>query len=197
MDLPDQKQITQILNEVSQGDPKAAYDLLPLVYDALRKLAWARMAKLPPNTTLQPTALVHEAFLRIVGDEKSEGWENRRHFFGAAAQAMRRILVEQARRKASIKRGGKFKKVKIDNIDLIIDAPSEDILALDEALERFSREDPDKAKIVMLRYFAGLNREETAAAMDMSLRTCDRQWRYIIARLQQLMSESKGASADE
>ena len=197
MNLPVQGRVTQILQALDRGDPNAASELLPLVYEALRRLARARMAKLPPNTTLQPTALVHEAYLRLVGREGDQEWKSRGHFFGAAALAMRRILVEQARRKASLKRGGEQKRICMEEADLCIEEPSEDILALDEALDRLEEEDPGKAKIVMLRYFAGLTREEAAAAMGISLRTCDRQWRYILARLQQFLSEKKGPDRDD
>ena len=190
MRSPDQSQITQILRAAKEGDAQVASELLPLVYDALRKLAEARMARLPPHTTLQPTALVHEAYLRLVGNDDDGAWKNRRHFFGAAAQAMRRILVEHARRKASLKKGGDRKKVHIDAVDLFIEEPAEDILALDEALDLLADEDPTKARIVELRYFAGLTREETASTLGLALRTCDRMWRYSLARLQQFMSES-------
>jgi RNA polymerase sigma factor (TIGR02999 family) len=164
--------------------------MLPLVYGELRKLARARLAKVPPGNTLQPTALVHEAYLRLAGSE-AEGWKSRGHFFGAAAQAMRQILVDQARRKAAAKHGGDQQRVDADDWELAIEPPAEDILALNQALERLEQRDEHKARIVMLRYFGGLNREETAAALGMSVRTLDREWRYIVAWLHKAMSEEQ------
>ena len=176
--------VTQMLQAVGKGDSEAATKLLPLVYAELRKLARARMAKLPPGNTLQPTALVHEAYLRLVGDA-DPSWNSRGHFFGAAAEAMRQILVDQARRKSAKKHGGDRRRLDADEIDLPIEGPGDDILALDQALDRLTQEDPRKAKIVVLRYFGGLTREETAAALDVSVRTVDYEWRYIVARLRQ------------
>lgn len=143
-----------MLRATGSGDPKAAADLLPLVYSELRKLARARMAKTPPGNTLQPTALVHEAYLRLIGTDQPS-WNSRGHFFGAAAQAMRQILIEQARRKGSKKHGGDRKRVDIADVEPIIESPSEDLLALDEALKQLEQADPRQGKIVMLRYFAG------------------------------------------
>ena len=180
--MSDTDRVTEILQAANQGDQTATSKLLPLVYAELRRLARAQMAGLPPGNTLQPTALVHEAFLRLVSTGGND-WNTRGHFFTAAAEAMRRILVEQARRKASLKRGGDRQRVDAADEDLAIDAPSTDVLALDEALERLQADDPRKAQIVMYRYFAGLNRDETASAMDISVRTVDREWRYIKARL--------------
>jgi RNA polymerase sigma factor (TIGR02999 family) len=164
------------------GDRKAAAELLPLVYAELRALARARLAGLPPGNTLQPTALVHEVYLRLVGDQ-DPGWNSRGHFFAAAAEAMRQALVDQARRKNRVKHGGGKKRIDLEEFDVPLAQPVEDILALDEALNRLHADDPRKAQIVSLRYFAGLNREETAAALDLSLATIDREWRYIVARL--------------
>jgi RNA polymerase sigma factor (TIGR02999 family) len=172
------KAVTQLLQDITAGDEGAAASLLPLVYAELRRLAKSRMAKIPPGQTLQPTALVHEAYLRLVGAH-DPGWESRGHFFAAAARAMRDILVEQARRKASIKHGGDRRRVGADEVPLSIEPPSEDLLALNEALERLERDDPRKGQIVMLRYFAGLSREETADALGLTVRTIDREWRYI------------------
>ncbi|MHC4089374.1 MAG: ECF-type sigma factor [Planctomycetota bacterium] len=180
--------LTQVLSAASTVDRQAATELLPLVYDELRKLAQARMAKLPPGNTLQPTALVHEAYARLVGKD-DPGWDTRGHFFAAAAEAMRQVLVDQARRKNRLKRGGGKKRIEIDDFDAPLNCPVEDVLALDMALERLGRDDPRKAQIVTLRCFAGLNREETAAAMDLSLATIDREWRYIVARLHKELSE--------
>lgn len=174
--------IMETLEAATRGDPRAAADLLPLVYAELRDLARSRMANLPPGNTLQPTALVHEAFCRLVGP-KDPGWDSRGHFFAAAAESMRQVLVDQARRKNRLKRGGGKKRIDLDEFDVPLASPVEDILAMDEAIERLRADDPRKAQIVTLRYFAGLTREETAVAMDLSVSTIDREWRYIVARL--------------
>ncbi len=174
--------VTQMLRAAGDGDPKAAADLLPLVYSELRKLARAKMAKTPPGNTLQPTALVHEAYLRLIGSDEVS-FTNRGHFFGAAAQAMRQILVEQARRKGSKKRGGDRQRLDVADIEPAIETPSEDLLAIDEALKRLEQANPRQGKIVMLRYFAGLTNEETAAALDISVRTVEGEWRFIRAFL--------------
>ncbi|MCO6438368.1 MAG: sigma-70 family RNA polymerase sigma factor [Phycisphaerae bacterium] len=178
-----------MLRSLSQGARQAADDLLPLVYDELRRLAQARLAKTPPGQTLQPTALVHEAYLKLVGSE-DPGWEGRAHFFGAAARAMRDILVDQARRKASVKRGGGRRRVDAAQATPSIEPPSDDLLSLDEALRRLEKEDSRKGEIVMLRYFAGLSRDETAAALGVSPRTVDREWRYSIAWLHMELSDN-------
>ena len=177
--------VTQILDAMERGDPDASAELLPLVYDELRRLAEARMAKTPPGNTLQPTALVHEAFLRLVGGQDRD-WNSRGHFFAAAARAMRNILVDQARRKASVKHGGDRKRVDAEEaeaVELAIDPPSDDILALDEALTRLEESDPRKAQIVMLHHFAGLTMEQTAAAIGVSVPTVEREWRFTRALL--------------
>ena len=176
------KTITQVLATLAGGEKQAAAELLPLVYAELRRLAKSRLAKLPPGQTLQPTALVHEAFVKLVGSS-DPGWQNRGHFFGAAARAMRDILVDQARRKASLKHGGDRQRVDTDDMELAIETPVVDLLALDEALNRLEQDDERKARIVMLRYFAGLSREETAEVLGITTRTIDREWRYIVARL--------------
>jgi RNA polymerase sigma factor (TIGR02999 family) len=178
---------TQTLHAASQGDPKASSELLPLVYEELRALAHARMVKVPPGNTLQPTALVHEAYLRLVKDA-DPSWNSRGHFFAAAAQAMRQILVDQVRRKRSAKRGGDQKHVSADDVEIAFEALEFDAMALHLALERLERDDPRKAQIVLLRYFAGLDREETAKCLDVSVRTIDREWRYIVARLHRELS---------
>ena len=185
--------VTQMLRAASAGNAKAADELLPLVYAELRKLAQARMAKTPPGNTLQPTALVHEAYLRLVGRD-DPSWHSRGHFFGAAAQAMRQILVEQARRKASIKRGGDRQRVDLDAVEPAIEPPSEDILALDEALRRLEQEDPRKAKIIMLHYFAGLTLRETAAALGVSVPTVERDWRFTRTYLYTVLKDSEADS---
>ncbi len=172
------KVVTSVLQAARRGDRQAAAELLPLIYDELRDLARSRMAKLPPGQTLQATALVHEAYLRLLGDADPQ-WDSRGHFFAAAARAMRDILVEQARRKASRKHGGGLPRVEPDDSDLAIPPPTEDVLAVDEALQRLEAEDPRKGQIVNLRYFAGLTAKETAAALGVSKGTIDREWRYI------------------
>lgn len=174
--------LAETLHAASKGDRNAAAELLPQVYAELRRLAQARMEKLPPGNTLQATALVHEAYMRVVGDE-DPGWDSRGHFFAAAAESMRQILVDQARRKNRVKHGGGKKRIDIDAIDVPFTSSPDEILALDEAVERLRIDDPHKAQIVTMRCFAGLNREETASAMDISLSTVDREWRYIVARL--------------
>ena len=174
--------VTLMLQAASRGDEKAAAELLPLVYTELRRLAKSWMAKTPPGQTLQPTALVHEAYLRLLGGE-DPGWESRRHFFFTVSRAMRDILVEQARRKASLKRGGGRRRVQSEDELPAFEEPVEDMLALDEALKCLERDDPRKHRIVMLRFFVGLTAEETAGVMDLSLRTVVREWRYIRAKL--------------
>lgn len=179
--------LSETLAAATRGDRKAAGELLPLVYEELRSLAQARMAGLPPGNTLQPTALVHEAFMRVVGVQ-DPGWDSRGHFFAAAAEAMRQILVDQARRKNRVKHGGGRRRIELESAEaeaaaLPLEPPAEDVLALDAALERLRADDERKAQIVALRYFAGLSREETAAALGVSLSTIDREWRYIVARL--------------
>lgn len=173
--------LTQALAETRPGRQPAA-ELLPLVYQELRDLARARMAHLAPGNTLQPTALVHEAFMRLVG-RTDPGWHGKGHFFAAAAEAMRHVLIDQARRKKRLKRGGDRRRIDVQDFDVPLASPVEDILALDEAIQQLRSDDPRKADIVSLRFFAGLSREETAAALDLSLATVDREWRYIIARL--------------
>ena len=173
---------TRVLKAAADGDPKAAADLLPLVYAELRNLARAQMAKTPPGNTLQPTALVHEAYLRVLGKE-DPSWNSRGHFFAAAAQAMRQILVDQARRKARVKYGGGRGRVSLTKVEPVIEPPSDDVIALDEALTQLEKDDPRKAKIVMLRYFAGLTEEETAAALGLSAPTVRRECRFARALL--------------
>lgn len=155
---------------------------MPLLYKELRRLAESRMAKLPPGNTLQPTALVHDAYLRLVGDE-DPGWDGRGHFFAAAAEAMRQLLVEQARRKAAVKHGGGQRRLDVHQMEISVDERIGEILAIDQALDRLRESDPRKADIVLHRYFAGLTREETAVVLQISVRTVDREWRSIVARL--------------
>jgi RNA polymerase sigma factor (TIGR02999 family) len=170
--------VTQILSRIESGDPKAAELLLPLVYDELRKLAAHRLTQEKPGQTLQATALVHEAYLRLVDGEKAQHWNCRGHFFGAAAEAMRRILVESARRKQQPGRGGDRQRIALDQLQVAADSPSDDLLALDESLRRLENHDPLAAKLVNLRYFAGLTVEQAAKALGISLRTAERNWTY-------------------
>ena len=188
--------VTQILQAVEAGDAEASRELLPIVYEELRKLGRSLMAKTPPGNTLQPTALVHEAYLRLVGRE-DPGWNSRGHFFGAAAQAMRRILVEQARRKARYKHGGDRKRLDVDEIDIPVETPAEDMIALNDALEWLRARDPRKAEIVELRYFAGLTVEETAEVLQVSVRTVERDWHFTRALLhKQLHPTDRSGHAD-
>jgi RNA polymerase sigma factor (TIGR02999 family) len=183
-------ELTRTLQAAGSGDPLAAEELLPLVYEELRRLARSRLARTPPGTTIQPTALVHDAYLRLVGDQ-DPGWNSRGHFFGAAAQAMRNILVDRARRKSSLKRGGGQKRVDLNMVELAIEEPAEDVLAIDEALKELETADPRKAQIVMLHYFAGLTLKDTAAAIGVSLPTVERDWRFVRALLFTRLSEDK------
>ena len=174
--------VTHILNAIEHGDAKAANELLPVVYEELRRLAAHKMSQEAPGQTLQATALVHEAYIRLVGSE-SQDWKGRTHFFTAAAEAMRRILIDTARRKKSLKRGGGHQMVSLDDAELAIEGPSEDIVALDEALKKLAVEDPVKANLVKLRYFAGLTIEQAADILGISRATADRYWSYARAWL--------------
>jgi RNA polymerase sigma factor (TIGR02999 family) len=171
-------EVTQLLNAIGQGAPHAAAELLPLVYDELRRLAAARLADEPSGNTLQPTALVHEAYLRLVGSPDGDYWNHRGHFHAAAAEAMRRILVEQARRKKRHKHGGQRTRLSLEAAESLAVAPSEDLAALDEALTRLTDHDPIKAEVVKLRFFAGLTMPEVARALHLSLATAERYWTY-------------------
>jgi len=174
--------VTQILASIEQGDPRAAEQLLPLVYDELRKLAAARLAQERPGQTLQATALVHEAYLRLVGDD-GPPWNSRGHFFAAAAEAMRRILVDRARRKAAAKRGGEFARIELDPDLALAPEVKEDLIALDAALERLAAEYPVQAEVVKLRYFGGLSLPDAASALGLSERTAGRHWAFARAWL--------------
>jgi RNA polymerase sigma factor (TIGR02999 family) len=182
-------EVTRILESVKQGDKQAASDLLPLVYDELRQLAAVHLSREKPGQTLQPTALVHEAYLKLVGPANADGFENRRHFFGAAAQAMRRILVDHARQKDRDKRGGGWKKVEGDLDELLQGGMDREVLGLHEALEALAAHDPVKAKLVELRFFGGLTLEQAAECLEISLSTADRSWRYARAWLYAAMAE--------
>jgi RNA polymerase sigma factor (TIGR02999 family) len=188
-------EVTQILEAIQQGNPKAAEELLPVVYDELRKLAAHKMANERPGQTLQPTALVHEAWLRLVGDRAFE-FENRGHFFAAAAEAMRRILVESARRKKCLKHGGQLERVDMDAVDLPLPMPDDEFLALDEALDRLSAVDSRAAEVVKLCFFVGLTQEEAARELDVSISTAERLWSFARAWLfREIQSRSATSGA--
>jgi RNA polymerase sigma factor (TIGR02999 family) len=186
--------ITQVLNAIGQGDPHAAEQLLPLVYDELRKLAAQKLAQEKPGQTLQATALVHEAYLRLVDVEKAQRWDSRGHFFAAAAEAMRRILVENARHKRSQKAGHGRQRRPLDDVEATVGAPPDDLLALDEALTRLERENQAAADLAKLRLFTGLTVDEAADALRISRRTGFRLWTYARAFLQAELS-ADGPSA--
>jgi RNA polymerase sigma factor (TIGR02999 family) len=190
--------VTAILSAIEQGDPHAAEQLLPLVYDELRKLAAAKLAQEKPGQTLEATALVHEAYVRLVGTP-SEGaapeWEGRAHFFAAAAEAMRRILVDKARRKRRPKHGGGLPRVDIALANIVSPMPDEDLLALDEAMTRLAAEDPVRARLVQLRFYAGLTNEEAAQVLGISGITAKRYWRYARAWLHREVRKGDDPSA--
>jgi len=171
-------EVTRILSAIDQGDPGASEQLLPLVYEELRRLAAQRLAQEKPGQTLQSTALVHEAYLRLVGSDNTHTWDGRGHFFAAAAEAMRRILIENARRRNSSKHGGRRERLDLDSVDVEADTPSEELLALDEALTKLAAEDSVKAEVVKLRYFAGLTEDQTALTLGISRATAHRHWQY-------------------
>lgn len=175
--------VTHILSQIESGDPSVSERLLPLVYDELRKLAAVKLAHDNPHQTLQTTALVHEAYVRLVDVEQAQHWNSRGHFFAAAAEAMRRILVDNARRKRALRRGGDRARKNFDQIQPAAPVPSEDLIALDEAMDRLSAEDPDKAEVVKLRYFAGLTMQQIAEVRGISLATANRHWSYARAWL--------------
>jgi RNA polymerase sigma factor (TIGR02999 family) len=179
---------SRILKAVEQGDPQAASQLLPLVYDELRRLAAHRLAQEQPGQTLSPTALVHEAYLRVVGDNPAHPWDGRRHFFAAAAEAMRRILIENARRKHRLRHGGDWKRLPLE-ANLAEEAADDRLLAVDEALDRLAQEEAAVAEVVKLRYFVGLTIEETADVLGIAVRTANRHWAYARAWLYQEMNQ--------
>jgi RNA polymerase sigma factor (TIGR02999 family) len=181
--MSDATQVTQILNSVEQGDPQAAERLLPLVYDELRRLAAHRLKQESPGQTLQATALVHEAYLRLVDDRHRQSWNSRGHFFGAAAEAMRRILVESARRKRRQKRGGDLVRQELDESEIAAPEADDELLALDEALERLTQADDQAAELVKLRYFSGLTVAQAAEVLGVSMRTAERTWTFAKAWL--------------
>lgn len=180
--------VTHILSAIEQGDPSAAEDLLPLVYNELRKLATAKMAQEKLGQTLQATALVHEAYIRLVDTDRVQQWDSRGHFFAAAAEAMRRILIANARAKGRQKRGGGFKRLDLDSADLACTAAPDEVVALDHAIEKLGDEDPRAAQLVKLRYYAGMSLQQCAKALQVSTATAYRQWNYARAWLHHELS---------
>lgn len=190
-------EVTQILSEIQKGNRISTNQLLPLVYDELKRLASRKMAMKNPGNTLQTTALVHEAYTRLVGHDDVPCWESRSHFFSAAAEAMRRILVERARSKQRLKRGGQWHREDLESIELEMPVPNIDILALNEALDELAREQPEKAELVKLRFFAGLTIEEIAQAMGISTATAGRMWRYARTWLAEKLADDDRAEVVE
>jgi RNA polymerase sigma factor (TIGR02999 family) len=188
--------VTHILSAIEQGDPQASEQLLPLVYEELRKLAAARLAQEKVGQTLEATALVHEAYLRLVDTARAQHWDCRGHFFSAAAEAMRRILVDQARRKRRPKHGGDRKRIDLNEALSISDATDDDVLALHEALEQLAREEPAKVELVKLHFFAGLSLEEAGAILGISERTAKRHWAYARAWLYAAIRDGSASSSD-
>jgi RNA polymerase sigma factor (TIGR02999 family) len=193
-------EVTRILSAIDQGNPNAAGELFPLVYEELRQLAAQKLAHEQPGHTLQPTALVHEAYLRLVTSVRSDGedntsWDSRGHFFAAAAEAMRRILVENARRKQAVKHGGDMSRVPLEEFHRVTESP-QDLLDLDDALTRFAAEEPDKARLVQLRFFAGLTTSDAAAALGISVATAERWWTFARAWLYNELQGREKKSSD-
>ena len=187
--------VTRILKQMERGEPSASEELLPLVYQELRKLAADRLAKEKPGQTLQATALVHDAFVRLVDVEHQQNWNSRGHFFGAAAEAMRRILVENARRKGRIKRGGHLERQNLDEAEIAAPEIKHDLLALNEALDALATEDRQKYELVKLRFFAGLTNAQAADALGISVSTADRNWTYARAWLYQKVADGSKNTA--
>jgi RNA polymerase sigma factor (TIGR02999 family) len=183
--------VTQILSQIESGDPSAAEQLLPLVYDELRKLAAAKMANEQSSQTLQATALVHEAYVRLVDVEQTQNWNSRGHFFAAAAEAMRRILIENARRKGRIKRGGDRLRIDINRVDVVSRIEPDELLRLDEAICQLAENDPTAAELVKLRYFAGLSIQDAAIAADIGVSTAYRHWAYARAWLHSALADEE------
>jgi RNA polymerase sigma factor (TIGR02999 family) len=189
--------VTQILNAIEQGEPQAADKLLPLVYDELRKLAAQKLAQETPGQTLQATALVHEAYVRLVEVDNVKRWDSRRHFFAAAAEAMRRILIDNARRKQADKHGGGWQRHELLEVELAIDSTGTGMVAVDTALSRLASSEPVIARLVELRFFAGLNLEEAAACLGLSERTAYRHWAYARAWLRRELDRSSESDPHE
>jgi RNA polymerase sigma factor (TIGR02999 family) len=181
--------VTQILNAIQKGDPSASDQLLPLVYEELRMLARQRLANEKPGQTLQATALVHEAYLRLVGKEDDQNWDNRGHFFAAAAEAMRRILIDRARRRIRPKHGGKRKRVDLDSMFPLLTAPPESLIAFDEVMTDFATREPEKVRLIELRYYGGCSLADAALAMGISESTAKRYWAYSRAWLFNALTE--------
>lgn len=181
-------EVSRILSAIEQGDPHAAEELLPLVYDELRRLAAQRLAVEKPGQTLQATALVHDAYVRLVDVQRVQHWNSRGHFFAAAAEAMRRILVDQARRKQASKRGGQGHRVSLDAADVGLTSPVDELLDVDEALTRLAAEDPQAARLIQLRFFAGLSIEDAAEAIGIARSTAYEHWSYARVRLKTLLN---------
>jgi RNA polymerase sigma factor (TIGR02999 family) len=186
--------VTSLLNEAAAGDPRASAELLPLVYEQLRALAARKLREERPDQTLQATALVHEAYLRLVDTTHVQVWESRWQFFAAAAESMRRILVENARRRGRLKRGGGMNRIDLDGLEQILHEPPDRLLALDDALTELAAQHPERARLVNLRFFAGLTHEEAAQALGVSVSTADRQWAYARAWLYRRMAAAEGGS---
>jgi RNA polymerase sigma factor (TIGR02999 family) len=187
--------VSGLLEAIGRGEPQRARELVPIVYEELRKLAEARLAREPTGQTLQATALVHEAYLRLVGDVDGPAWENRGHFFAAAAEAMRRILVEKARHKRRRRHGGGLRRIDLDRVAPCDDDAAGNLLALQEALDQLTANEPVAAEVVKLRYFAGLSAEQAASALDISLRTANRHWAYARAWLYRRLNPAGDPSA--
>jgi RNA polymerase sigma factor (TIGR02999 family) len=188
--------VTRILSAIEQGEPHAAEQLLPLVYDELRKLAAQKLRQQKPGQTLQATALVHEAYLRLVDVQKTQRWDSRGHFFAAAAESMRRILLNRARDRKRLKRGGDRRRITLDQVELALDSSDEQLIALDEALALLAVEDPSAAQLVNLRFFAGLTLKDSAASLGLAMRTAERQWAYARAWLYARLRQGDGQDAD-
>ncbi len=187
-------EVTQLLDGIKCGDPKASAELLPLVYDELRRLAAEKMTRERPGHTLQATALVHEAYLRLVDGSNGKNWDSRWHFFAAAAEAMRRIVINRARDKKRLKRGGNLRRVDFDDVEIALDANDGDLVALDDALAELEGEDAVAAQVVKLRFFAGLKHREVAAALGISLRSAERQWAFAQAWLYERLHRDRDSS---
>jgi RNA polymerase sigma factor (TIGR02999 family) len=187
--------VTRILSAIEQGDPHAAELLLPLVYDELRILAAQKLSLEKPGQTLQATALVHEAYLRLVDVQKTQRWDSRGHFFAAAAEAMRRILLNRARDRRRLKRGGDCRRIDLDQVEIALDTSDEQLIALDEALSLLAAEDPSAAQLVSLRFFAGLTLKDAAASLGLAQRTAERQWAYARAWLYARLRKGDGQDA--
>jgi RNA polymerase sigma factor (TIGR02999 family) len=184
-------EVSRILSQIESGDPSSAEQLLPLVYEELRKLAAAKLAQEKPGQTLQATALVHEAYLRLLGNERDQSWDGRGHFFAAAGEAMRRVLVEQARRRRAVKRGGEVKRDELCESAIAAPHPVEELLVVDEVLDELAEVDPVAANLVKLRFYAGLNTRETAAALGISVRSAHNVWTYARSWLHQRISRQR------